>query len=313
MADPITETDDDLEVVEVEQLPKPGETPPAAAAAEDEDEAPAEDEEDARLVADDEDEDEADATDKDSPAHKKRVKRRQIQKQARDRTLAELSTLREQNADFARQLSEIRGNQLSQSESQIDERLVKTRDDISLAERILAKAVEAGNGDDVTAALRLRDDAKAQESELLRSKGSVTKVRENAPDPVVVRLANEWKTANAAWYNVNMEATAIANRIDGQVKLDGFPPNTSSYWQELSRRLEQQWQKPADQTAQPAKKKVPPQGQTREHVPNSTRREVYVTPERKQAMVDAGIWDDPTRRTKMLKAYADFDRDQSAS
>ena len=59
------------------------------------------------------------------------------------------------------------------------------------------------------------------------------------------------------------------------------------------------------------KKKAPPIGGTREHAPQSTRKEVSVTPERKQAMIDAGIWDDPVRRAKQIKAYQAYDRNSA--
>jgi hypothetical protein len=32
-----------------------------------------------------------------------------------------------------------------------------------------------------------------------------------------------------------------------------------------------------------------------------------VTPERKQAMIEAGVWDDPVLRQRYLKAYQDYD------
>jgi len=52
-------------------------------------------------------------------------------------------------------------------------------------------------------------------------------------------------------------------------------------------------------------------GNTREHVPQSTKKEVYVTPDRKQAMIEAGYWDDPVKRTQMLKAYQAHDRNSA--
>ena len=45
-------------------------------------------------------------------------------------------------------------------------------------------------------------------------------------------------------------------------------------------------------------------------MPASTRKGVYVTPERRQAMEDAGVWDDPVARNKYLKAYAEYDRNR---
>ena len=52
-------------------------------------------------------------------------------------------------------------------------------------------------------------------------------------------------------------------------------------------------------------------GTSREHAPTSTKKEVYVTPERRQAMIEAGVWDDPVRRTQMLKAYQAYDRNSA--
>lgn len=310
----IKEEDDEPIIVEVAELPKPGETP-AAAAEEPEEEAPEGEEEDTRLVADEDDDEDADATDAGTPAHKKRVKRRQIQKQARDRTLAELNELRAWKTTTEARLAGMETAHLTQSESQVDERLAKVRDDISLADRILAKAIEAGNGEDAAAAIRLRDEGKTSEQELLRSKGQFTDVKKNAPDPRVTEKANQFKAANSSWYGINHEATQIANEVEAQLMRQGeIPPHTDFYWQEVARRLETRFRAETSNKPAPGKKKTPPpQGQSREHVPPSTRREVYVTPERKQAMVAAGIWDDVPRRTKMLKAYADFDRDQSAS
>ena len=53
-------------------------------------------------------------------------------------------------------------------------------------------------------------------------------------------------------------------------------------------------------------------GGKREHASASTRREVYVSPERKQAMMDAGYWEDPELRKRMLKRYAEADRNNSS-
>ena len=65
---------------------------------------------------------------------------------------------------------------------------------------------------------------------------------------------------------------------------------------------------PAKSTAPKTKPKTPPPtGGTREHAPASTKKEIYVTPERKQAMIDAGVWDDPIARQRYLKAYRDYD------
>src|SRR4051812_4342469 len=122
MADEILkEDDDDIEVVEVETLPAPGAEPPAKAEEDDpsdDDVDDADDGEDARLADHEDDEDDTAPAGEDSASKKKRLKRRQIQKQARDRTLNELADLRRTNADLLTRISAVEGRTLNIDESQ---------------------------------------------------------------------------------------------------------------------------------------------------------------------------------------------------
>ena len=43
-----------------------------------------------------------------------------------------------------------------------------------------------------------------------------------------------------------------------------------------------------------------------------SKKLIYVSPERRRAMTEAGVWDDPALRTKYLKAYQDHDNPKSA-
>jgi len=52
----------------------------------------------------------------------------------------------------------------------------------------------------------------------------------------------------------------------------------------------------------------PAVGSGREHAPATTRKEIYLSPERKQALIDAGVWDDPILRMKYAKRYSEYDR-----
>jgi hypothetical protein len=45
---------------------------------------------------------------------------------------------------------------------------------------------------------------------------------------------------------------------------------------------------------------------------DTSKKVVYVSPSRKRAMVEAGVWDDPALRTKYLKAYQDYDNPKPA-
>jgi len=179
---------------------------------------------------------------------------------------------------------------------------------------IIARAVEAGNGEDVAAAMRLRDDANREAAQLWQQKQQVEQARQQhanpGPDPRVVSYAKEWMDANP-WYDPNGrdEDSAITKAIDNQLAAAGYDPKSPDYWHELTRRVAARiGDDGAAAPANPAKRKAPPTGTTREHAPVSTKKEIYVTPERKQAMIDAGIWDDVSRRNQMLKAYQAYDK-----
>lgn len=317
----LKDEDDEIDIIEVAELPAPGAEPKKAAPEADDEEhedesQDDEEQEDARLADQDEDEEAEPTTEAEKASRKKRVKRRQIQKLARDRTLQELSELRQFKLTAEARFNALETNNLTVSEGQVDQRLSEVRRDIETADAIIAKALTAGNGDDFVAAQRIRDEAKAAEQDLLKTKnlfGEARKPKDNTPDPTIATFANAWKAANP-WYDSRGldEDSAIVNVIDKRLTDEGFDPKSGAYWSELTKRVKARLH-PGDEKPVTTRKKPPPQGANREHVPAGTRREVYVTPERKAAMIEAGIWDDPQRRTKMLKAYADFDRDNRSA
>ena len=244
----------------------------------------------------------------------KRQKRREVRQRAKEHADRELSLLREQNETLLRRVSAIEGNTLASNVSAIDQRIAQAQADVKQAEAIIARAVEAGNGDDVATAMRLRDEAQYEAQQLWQQKQQVEQVRQQhanpGPDPRVVNYAKEWMNANP-WYDPSGrdEDSAITKVIDNQLAAEGYNPKDADYWHELTRRVASRiGDDEAETRSSPSKRKAPPTGTTREHAPVSTKKEIYVTPERKQAMIDAGIWDDVPRRNQMLKAYQAYDK-----
>jgi hypothetical protein len=315
----LIETDAE-ELVPVETPPKDAGGAEAAAEAEaeedDEDDADAPEEGDARL-AESQDDSEADI----SPNRKRRLKRREVRKRAKDNADRELHLLREQNTDMARRLAAVEGHALSTNAQTIEERMQAAMREAKQAEQIMARAVEAGNGDDMATALRLRDEANGRAHQLYQAKQQVEHLRQQqavpAVDPRVQSFAREWLAANP-WYDPNGrdEDSRVTKAIDDGLVSQGYDPKSSDYWHELTRRVSTRLgtaddDAPAAQAAGTVRRKAPPTGNTREHAPPSTRKEVYVTPERKQAMIDAGVWEDPTARTRYLKAYQAYDKNSA--
>lgn len=314
MADQLTEDDgDELVVIETndEQIPVPGaEDDEPQPEAEDDD-----DEEEERLAMS-EDDSEEEITSKHKDNREKRSKRRELQKRAKERAQRELEFLRQQNAAMEQRLRAIEGNTLNQQVQGIDARMQQALYEAQQAEQILARAVEAGNGEDVATALRIRDEARAAAAQLAQHKQQAAQMAQQAAKPRVdarvTDYAQQWLQANP-WYNPQGrdEDSAITKAIDNALAAEGWNPATEDYWQELTRRVSARIgdDTPARQAA--PRRKAPPTGATREHAPATSRNEVYVTPERKQAMIDAGVWDDPVARTRMLKAYQAYDKNSA--
>jgi hypothetical protein len=275
-----------------------------------------EDEGDERLAESEDDSDDEVTT----QSRKRRLKRREIQKRAKENAQRELDMLRHQNAELARRIAAVEGHTLHTNEMGIDQRLQQTLNEIRQAEQIMARATEAGNGEDVVAAMRIRDEAMSRAQQLQYSKQQMAQVREQAAqpqsDPRVQSYAQEWMQANP-WYSPQGgdDDSAVVNAIDAAMTSQGYDPTSRAYWEELTRRVAARvGDDDGGESRQAApRRKAPPQGNTREHAPTSTRKEVYVTPERKAAMIEAGIWDDPVARTRMLKAYQAYDKSGSAS
>ena len=311
--DVLTESDDGEEFDIIEG------TPPAEDAqaddADDADDDDGEDESDARL-AESEDDSEDEIT---SQNRKRRVKRREIQKRAKENAQRELEMLRHQNAELSRRIAAVEGHTLHANEQGIDQRLQQTIGEIRQAEAIMARATEAGNGEDVVAAMRIRDEAMSRAQQLQYNKQQMAQAREQQAqptgDPRVQSYAQEWMQANP-WYDPRGadDDSAVVNAIDAAMTAQGYDPTSRAYWEELTNRVAARVGDDGGETRQSApRRKAPPQGNTREHAPTSTRKEVYVTPERKAAMIEAGIWDDPVARNRMLKAYQAYDKNGSAN
>ena len=301
----LTEKDDD-ELIPVETPPEDDKVEETPAAEEDGDD---DEHEDERLAqSDDDHDDEVVKADK-------RTKRRERQKRARDAAQRELQMLRETVATLSQRVAATESHAVNTNVQTLEQRLAKAVADVRQAEAIIAKATEAGNGEDVVAAMRIRDQAIAEAQQLDNAKRQFEQARQQASappaaNPQVVNYAREWMQANP-WYDPSGRDrdSALTKAIDNELASEGYNPASREYWEELTARVAEAIggdDAPA-QTASKPRRKGPPTGNTREHAPVSTKKEIYVTPERKQAMIEAGVWDDPVRRQAMLRAYQAYD------
>ena len=252
-----------------------------------------------------------------------RERRRQEKQERKDRRgkaisrdKLELDFLRKRNDDLERRFTvhEQRFQQIDMG--QIDARINKAKNDAELAERVIAKAVDSGNGTDVTQAMRYRDQAMMTMNQLLAAKQETNRPQPNMPkvDDLTMHYAKEFIQDNP-WYDAQGrdESSAIVLAIDQSLAKEGLNPQTEEYWDELrsraARRLPEKFgNSKSSQRSDRQPRGGPAVGSGREHAPATTRNEVYINPDRKQALIDAGVWDDPTLRMRYVKKYAEYDR-----
>lgn len=247
----------------------------------------------------------------------RRQQARQNRRQRRDDAIAtaksdktELDFLRKRNDDLERRLSAQEQRSHQGDLSNIDAHIAQSTHDAQMAERVIARAVETQNGNDVAEAMRLRDAAmqRVQQLNLYKQQSVQRPPQQQQIDAQTMGHAKAFLSENP-WYDSQGrdEDSGIVLAIDAALSKDGYNPQTSEYWDELrkraSRRLPERF---AKQGREP--RGGPAVGSGREYAPASTRREFYISAERKQALMDAGVWDDDKLRPKYVQRYADYDK-----
>jgi hypothetical protein len=254
-----------------------------------------------------------------------KLERKDRRDQAIKRDKLELDFLRKRNDDLERRVSvqEQRAHQVDLGA--YDSHIASAAKEAEMAERVIAKAVEAGNGKDVAQAMRYRDQAMQKVQQLQYAKQQAAQQRPQPQgqqlDDMTMHYANEFIKANP-WYDSQGrdEDSAIVIAIDQSLAKDGYNPQSEEYWDELrkraARRLPEKFKTERQSTREAREERTPRGGPAvgsgREYAPATTRKEIYLSPERKQALIDAGVWDDPVLRMKYAKRYSEYDRNNKA-
>ena len=251
-----------------------------------------------------------------------KLDRKQRRDEARNRDRVELEFLRKRNEDLERRMSTQEQRAHNLDLSAFDGAIAKAAQEAEMADRVIAKAVAAGNGEDVTQAMRYRDQALAKIQQLNFQKQQMANQRPQPQqiDDMTLRYAQDFIKENP-WYDAQGrdEDSAIVIAIDQSLAKEGFNPQSEEYWDELRRRAakrlperfeEEGGRRRQAERAEPRREPRggPAVGSGREYAPTTTRKEVYISPERKQALIEAGVWDDPVLRNRYVQRYADYDR-----
>lgn len=271
-----------------------------------------------------------------------RQARKTRQREARERTEKELAFLTRRNETLEKQLNSVTTRVQQTEIVTIQQRLAQVKEQIAAAKDVEAQAIDAGEGEDAVEAREIREglEAAASRLEAASERLSQPKRPDDREPPPAARLALDWVKRHRTWYkpDASTEDSAIAQAVEQSMVREGSNPATEAHWVELDRRLkkrlpnvfkkmasnghdEDEGDEDEDEEEEtviiPPKKKVVAKakgpkisvgGQERHLKPN----EVYISPERKAAMEEAGVWDDPKLRQKYLKRYQQWDQENRA-
>lgn len=300
------------------------------------------DKSDARLANEPDEKEDAKEEEKRKESAKER---RERAKRSRDRERVELRFYEKRNEELEKRLMQLEGRTAQNEGAAIDQRITSIRAQIANADLVMKEALKKPNGggaEEFVEAQRIRDELRDQLNNLSTSKTYHERQaqqreqqqrqapQESRPDPRTLRLAREWADKND-WFDFQGEDedSVIVRAIDERLANDGFDPSTQEYWDELSarvkRRLPERFKKasPArdadedddamEDDEHEARPKTGPKFSSGGRERPLKKGEVYVSAERKAAMEQYGVWNDPVARNRMLKKYAQWDAEISAS
>ena len=183
----------------------------------------------------------------------------------------------------------------------------------------LARATSESDGEAAAEATEKMLQARVRHAELTNLKKQMTSTRQSPTpplDPRMVDSAREWMSRNN-WYDPKGQDqdSQVVLTIDRQLARENFNPNTSSYWDELTRRVEKYLPHRVkrgkieivgggNQNPNPPPSRGASSGATQ----GKKRDSFTLSKDRVQAMKEAGVWEDPKKRNDMIRRYQEMDR-----
>ena len=249
------------------------------------------------------------------------ARRREEKKQRKERQRAarvakdhEIEELRAGHQALGTRVQELTSYIAKQGVVDLDGRLAAAQSRAKEATEVFAAAMKAGDEKSAVEALEIRDNARDEARALAAYKARATapqpRPQPQAPDPAVTRRIRDFAEEHP-WFDTNArdEDSRVVVAIDAQVAADGFDPRTDEYWDELEDRLTRRLPDRMGATTRPqAARRGPQLGAGRTEGSQGGKRTVFVSRERKEAMVEAGLWDDVKKRNQMLRQYDEYDR-----
>lgn len=242
--------------------------------------------------------------------------KKELQKQREVSSKHKITALERRNEELARRLAAVENTAASYQFAQIDKAVEDEATRVEYAKMKMLQAAQAGDAEAQIEYLDQLTEAKQRLAQIQHYKKQQVEAarapKQNVPNPIsteVQQNATGWLKKNS-WYDPQARDTdsRIAKVVDQELASEGWDPADPEYWDELDSRLSSRL--PHRYTAKGGQKRVTPTASARTATASGTKPgTITLSRERVQAIKEAGAWDDVARRNKMIRAYAQYDRE----
>ena len=270
----------------------------------------------------DEDHDDDDEELRAAKRNRRRAKKDLIRKTNEEKD-ARLQALQRENEEIKRRLNQVERNNKAEGLVRIDKNIEDANVRLEYAKMKIAEATQNNDGQAMVDAQMLLQNATDEMRQLKQVRNQADRElrqpqeQNNTPDPNVARLAQQWMKRNS-WYNPanNDSDSKVAKKVDELMAAQGWDATDPDYWDELDARLQKElphrYNSSNDDDSRNVRRPrnvVASSGREASSAYGGNNRSQFVlSPERVKAMKDAGAWDNPERKAKMVQQFIAYDR-----
>ena len=290
------------------------------------DDAPQQKAEGGEVVPEDGGEDHPDDTEAIRAARREKRKAKKLYQREQQREKdARYNQLVRQNQELLQRLQAVEqrthGSELARIDKAIEDQHLR----IQYAKMKISEATQAQDGDAMTNAQDMLYEARrmAEQLDALKKQSMAPQPAQAiAPDRAVQRQAAAWMERNS-WYDPGGkdEDSQIALIVDKKMAAEGWVPSDPDYWEELDNRLQRRLphlynsdeRQERDTPVRRPRSVVTGSGRENAASSGGSKTSFTLSPDQVKAMKDAGMWDDPEKRARMIRRYATEARQQRSN
>jgi len=259
---------------------------------------------------------------RDAKRNRRRAKKDLIRKTNEEKDLR-LQQLVRENEEFKRRLTDVEGRTRQTDVMRIDKNIEDTQVRMEYAKMKMSEAVSTNDGQAMVEAQDLLDEAKQNLNQLNGLKRQVEQQPQRPnindvklPEPEIQRNAAKWMSQHN-WYKPDGgdRDSQVVLKASEMLVVEGWDAKDPDYWDELESRLQKslphRYNETSDNNSVVRKPRnvVGSSGREASAAYGGTNRTQFVlTPERVNAMKEAGAWDNPNRKQKMIENFMKYDR-----